>query len=161
MDIVNIVDRLDALVNTSRRMPGTHSRLVDAEKVMEVVQQLRLAIPQDMRAAQEVIERKDHILSQAQVDAKRLKAQAEDEFRTRVDQNEIVAVARRNSEQIVEAAERKAARLIEQSESEARRNRAEADAYMIQAMRNLEAELTTVLSTVRKGLETLGATVRA
>ena len=58
MDIVNVIDRLDALLNTSRKMPATRSRIVDADKVMELVEQLRLAIPQDVRAAQEVIEKR-------------------------------------------------------------------------------------------------------
>ncbi len=160
MDILNIVDRLDALVTTSRRMPGTHSRLVDADKVMEVVEQLRLAIPQNIRAAQEVIERKDSILSQAQIDARRLKSHAEEEFRARVDQSDVLALARRNADEILEEADRKAGRLADQAEAESRRCREEADAYAIQALRSLETEMTTVLRTVKKGLDTLGAAVR-
>ena len=61
MDIINVIDKLEALVNTSRRLPATRSRLVDDEKVMELVEQLRLSIPQDVRSAKEVIERKDTI----------------------------------------------------------------------------------------------------
>ena len=160
MDILNIIDRLDALVTTSRRMPGTRSRLVDADKVMEVVEQLRLAIPQDIRAAEEIIERKDGILSQAQIDARRLKSHAEEEFRARVDQSDVLAVARRNAAEIVEEAERKAGRLADQADAESRRCREEADAYAVQALRSLETEMSTVLGTVRKGLDTLGATVR-
>ena len=160
MDIVNIMDRLDALVTTSRRMPGTRSRLVDADKVMEVVEQLRLAIPQDIRAAQEVIERKDSILSQAQIDARRIRSHAEEEFKARVDQSEVLAVARNNAEEIVEEAERKAGRFADQVEADSRRSKEEADAYIVQALRSLEDEMTAVLGTVRKGLDSLGAIVR-
>ena len=55
MDIINVIDKLEALVNTSRRLPTTRSRLVDEEKVMELVEQLRLSIPQDVRSAKEII----------------------------------------------------------------------------------------------------------
>jgi cell division septum initiation protein DivIVA len=160
MDIVNVIDRLEALVNTSRKMPATRNRLVDAEKVMELVEQLRLSIPQDVRAAQEVLERKDAILNQSQVDARRTRAEAEEEFRTRLDQNELVVSARHKADGLIEEAEQKANRIMQQAEAESTNNRADADAYSIQALRNLERELTSVLGAVRTGLDTLGANVR-
>ena len=160
MDIINVIDRLDALVNTSRKMPATHSRLVDAEKVMEVVEQLRLAIPQDVRAAQEIIEKKDAILNQAQIDARRIRSEAEEEFRIRLDQNDVLLAARRKAEELTDESERRANRMMEQAEAESRNNRSEADTYVIQSLRSLEREMTTVLATVRKGLDTIGASVR-
>ena len=56
---------------------------------MELVDQLRLAIPQEVKAAAEVLSQKDHIISQANLDARRTKAQAEDDYHERLDQNEI------------------------------------------------------------------------
>ena len=156
MDIVNVIDKLEALVDTSRRVPTTRARLVDADKVMELVQQLRLVVPQDVHSAQEVIEKKDNILNQAQIEARRTRNEAEEEYSTRLNQNEILVAARRQSEQTVAEAERKANRLTEQAELESRTARAEADAYIAQSLRNLENELKRVLSTVRKGLESLG-----
>ena len=160
MDITNVIDRLDALVNTSRKMPATRSRLVDAEKVMELVEQLRLSIPQDIRAAHEVIEKKDNIINQAHIDARRTRGEAEEEFRLRVDQSDILSAARSNAEGLMADAERKVSRMVEQAEVESSKHRAEADAYIVQTLRNLERELTTVLTTVRKGLNNLGATVQ-
>jgi hypothetical protein len=159
MDITNIIDRLDALVNTSRRMPATRNRLVDEEKIAKLLEQLRLAIPQDIRSAQEVIEKKDAILTQTQLDARRIRNEAEEEFAARLDENELLVAARSQAEAVAEEAERKANRLMEQAESESRRNRADADFYVIEALRNLERETSNVLSSVRKGLDSLGATV--
>jgi septum formation inhibitor MinC len=160
MDIVNVIDKLDALVSTSSKVPGTHSRLVDAEKISELVEQLRLAIPQDMRAAQEVIEKKDSIINQAQVDARRTRVEAEEEFSSRLEQNELLIAARRQAQEMMEEAEQRAHKLTTQAERESTNNRAEADAYVTQSLRNLEREMTSVLTIVRKGLETLGASVR-
>ena len=161
MDIVNVIDRLDALVNTSGKMPATRNRIVDGEKIMELVEQLRLAIPQDVRAAQEVIERKDAILNQAQVDARRIRGEAEEEFRARLDQNELLVTARRQAQDLVDEAKGRASKATDQAGVESRNSRAEADAYCVQALRNLEREMTSVLSAVRNGLDSLGATVRA
>ena len=159
MDIINVMDRLEALVNTSSKVPATRSKLVDEEKISELLEQMRLAIPQDMRAAQEVIERKDAILNQAQVDARRVRREAEDEFATRLDQNELMAAARKRAEELDQDIERKATRLMEQAVSESRNSRADADAYVVQTLRKLENEMTSVLASVRKGLDALSLEV--
>lgn len=161
MDIINVMDRLEALVNTSSKVPATRSKLVDEEKISELLEQMRLAIPQDMRAAQEVIERKDAILNQAQVDARRVRREAEDEFATRLDQNELMAAARKRAEELDQDIERKATRLMEQAVSESRNSRADADAYVVQTLRKLENEMTSVLASVRKGLDALSLEVPA
>jgi septum formation inhibitor MinC len=160
MDIINVIDRLDALVNTSTKVPATRSRLVDVEKVMELLEQLRLTIPQDVKAAQEVIERKDAILNQAQIDARRTRNEAEEEFVARLDQNEILVAARAKAQQLVEEADEKAGKLMERVETESRSTQAQSDAYVVQSLRSLEQELTSVLASVRKGLDNVGATIR-
>ena len=160
MDIINVIDRLDALLNTSPKVPATRSRLVDAEKVMEVVEQLRLAIPQDIRAAQEVIDKKDAIINQAQIDARHTREQAESEFKARLDDNDLMTAARHRAERLTDESESKAATLIQEAEAAANNSRAEADTYIVQALRNLDRELNNVLTTVRKGLDTIGATVQ-
>jgi vacuolar-type H+-ATPase subunit H len=161
MDIINVIDRLDALVNTSHKLPATNSRLVDADKVMELVEQLRLTIPQDVRAAQEVIERKDSIINQAQIDARRTRNEAEEEYKARLEQNELVSAARHKADDLYADAERRASKIAEQVEFESRTSRAEADAYVVQALRSLETEMTSVLGAVRNGLDSLGATVHS
>ncbi len=160
MDTTNVIDKLDALVNTSRKLPGTSSRLVDVEKVMELVEQLRLSIPQDIRAAQEVLQNKDSLVSQAQIEARRIRGEAEEEFKAKLDQHDLAIVAQDKADELISESERRADRMIQQADAESRNNRAETDAYIVQSLRSLERELTTVLSTVRKGLDTVGATVQ-
>ena len=52
-------------------MPVTGTIMVEKKKMMELVDQLRLAIPQEVKAAEEVLNRKDSILSQAVTEARR------------------------------------------------------------------------------------------
>ena len=159
MDIINIMDKLEALVQTSSKVPATRNRLVDSDKMAELLEQLRLAVPQDVRSSQEVLDKKDTIINQAQIDARRMMNEAEEEFRTRLDQNDLVVAARHKAQQMVEEAEWRADKSVEQAETESRNTRVDADAYAVQTLRNLEHELTNVLGAVRKGLDALGATV--
>ena len=124
---------------------------------MELLDQLRLAIPQELMAAEEVLTEKDHILNQALLDARRTKAQAEDEYRERLDQNEIVLAAENRAGQTLRQAEERAEHLVQRSEAQARSRRSEADAYALQSLRVLERELSALNGSVRKGIDLLAA----
>ncbi|MCH7606896.1 MAG: hypothetical protein IH962_07055 [Chloroflexi bacterium] len=131
--------------------------LIDRKKTMELVDQLRLAIPQEIRLAEEVLSQKDHIISQAQADARRTKSQAEDEFRQRLDTSELVALAESRAEETLKDADLRAGRLLQQTEAEARSRRTDADAYALRSLRNLEKELSSLAGSVRKGIEVLAS----
>jgi cell division septum initiation protein DivIVA len=157
IDIINIIDRLETLIDTSKAVPVSGNILIDKKKAMELVDQMRLAIPQEVRSAEEVLSQKDHIINQAQVDARRAKSQAEDEFRQRLETSELVALAESRAEGTVKEAEQRAKRLLEQSEAEAHSRRTEADAYALRSLRALEKELSTLTGSVRKGIEVLAS----
>ena len=131
--------------------------LIDKKKAMELLDQLRLAIPQEILAAEEVLTEKDRILNQALLDARRTKAQSEDEYRERLDYHEITAVAENRAQEMLGQAEERAERLVRQSESQARARRSEADAYALQSLRALERELSALNGSVRKGIDLLAA----
>lgn len=155
MEIVNIIDRLEALINTSLKMPGTQRTLLDANKVQELMDQLRLSVPQDVKAAQEILAKKDDILNQADGDRRRIKAQAEEEFRSRLNDTEVMGEALKKSTEMLGEAERKASKTTGQADVEARTKIAEADAYAAKTLRNLERQLTSNLTSIRNGISVL------
>ncbi len=145
------MDKLETLINTSKVMPVTGSLLIDKRKIMELVDQLRLEVPSEVKAASEVLSQRDQIITNAMVDARRAKAQAEDEFREKLSQNEL----RRRGEEVLREAEQKAARMIQHAEAESQARRTEADAYALRSLRELERELGTLSGSVRKGIDLL------
>lgn len=149
-----MVDKLETLINTSKVVPVNGSLLVDKKKVLELVDQLRLAIPQEVKQAGEVLIQKDQIMNNAMVEARRAKSQAEDEFMEKLNQNELL----KKAEEMVADAERRANRIIEQAEAESHAKRTEADAYALRALRAFEKELTSLNGSVKKGIDLLAGT---
>ena len=127
------------------------SLLMDKKKVMELVDQLRLAIPQEMKLADEVLAQKDQIINNAMVEARRAKVKAEDEFKEKLSQNEL----RKRAGEILREAEHRANKIIEQAQAEAQAKRTEADAYALRSLRAFERELNTLNGSVRKGIDLL------
>ena len=155
IDLINIIDRLESLVETSKVVPVSGNVLVDKTKTLELLDQLRLAIPQEVKASEEVLSQKDLILNQALSDARRTKAKAEDDYRERVYSNEVTARAQQLADDTVTDAEERASRILAQCEREAKARMTEADAYALRSLRALEKQLNSISVSVRKGIDQL------
>ncbi len=142
---------METLISTSKGMPVGGIALVDKKKVMELVDQLRLSIPQEVKAAGEVLAQKDQIITSATLDARRAKVKAEDDLREKLSQSEI----QKKAEETLVEAELRAARIIELAETESQARRTEADAYALRCLRAFERELNTLNGSVRKGIDLL------
>ena len=151
-NVRSIIYRMESLLDTSKTMPMGGQKIVDSRRLKELMDQLVLAIPQEVDSARQLLENKDSLLLQAQTDAKRRRTEAESVYRNRVDEHEIVAAAREKAQGIEEEAEQRAGKRLEQADREAMTKRAEAYNYALQTLQGLERQLDTVLGTVRNGV---------
>ena len=144
MDILHLVDRLEDLLNQSRPLWFTHNVIVDEDRMLDIIDQMRVAIPDEVKKAQQFLAQRDRILAQAQEEA-----------------NRTLAIAREKSEQLVErdaivqAAQARADQIISQAHSEIEKTNQEADNYVIETLTKLEIELDRYLNQVRNGIHTL------
>ncbi len=144
MDILHLVDRLEELFNESRPLPMMRKVVVDEEKMLSIIDQMRVSIPDEIKRAQQLISQRDRLLAQAQEEA-----------------NRTLQLAREKADQLVEkdaiiqSAQARAGQIIEQARKEIEITRKEADQYVINSLQDLENELDRLLNQVRNGIETL------
>jgi len=81
MDILHLVDRLEELFNNSKPIPLSRNVVVDENSFMDIIDQMRISIPDEIKKAQQVIAQKDRILAQAQEEANRTVALAREKKR--------------------------------------------------------------------------------
>ena len=146
---------METLVETSKSVPVSGNVLVDRKKVLELVDQLRLTIPEEIRSAEDVLSQKDQILNTATNDARRTKSMAEDELRGRLNSSELVTQAETRAAETIKDAEERITRMLQQSEAEALSRKTDADAYALRSLRAMEVELGKLAGSVRKGIEVL------
>jgi hypothetical protein len=72
MDILHLVDRLEELFNESRALPFTRNVVVDEDKMLDIIDQMRVAIPEEVKKAQQMLAQKDRVMAQAQEEATRI-----------------------------------------------------------------------------------------
>ena len=146
MDILHLVDRLEELFNESRPIPLTHSVIMDENRLMDIIDQMRVSIPDEIKKAQQINVQRDRILAQAQEEANRTLALAREKSEKMVERNELTQASQARRDQIIEQARREA--LLTQKE---------ADRYVVETLTNLESELTRALTQVQNGIKTLEA----
>ncbi len=148
---------MEILINNSKVMPITGSLMMDKARLIELVDQLRLGVPQEVRAAEEVLSQKEQIMNVAMADARRAKAKAEDEFSKQLTDSE----QHRRAEEILHDAQERASRILQMAEAEAESRRTEADAYALRTLRSLEREINGIGGSVRKGIDMLAGSTLA
>jgi len=144
MDILHLVDRLEELFNRSRSIPFTHNVIVDEDKMLDIIDQMRVAIPEEVKKSQQVLSQRDRIIAQAKEEANRTLNIAQEKSDKLVDRDSIVQDARKKAEQIKQEAE-----------VQAQATRADADEYVAETLTNLEIALERVINQVRNGIRIL------
>ena len=144
MDILHLVDRLEELFNESRPIWLTHSVIVDEDRMLDIIDQMRVAIPEEIKKAQQIISQRDRILAQAKEEANRTISLAREKAEKQLEDNEIVQSAKIRSDEIVTQAHKEAAAA-----------QREADKYILETLTNLEIHMDRLLSQVRNGIKTL------
>ena len=166
MDLLQLVDKLESMATATGKFPGTRKVMIEQDKLLELVDQMRLGIPRDIVEAEELMARREAIINQSLLDARRIKSSAEEEGRNKVHDSEIVAQASKKSEEmtsdaqeradgIVMDAQKKAHRLMQDAQSFADQRFEEANQYAHETLYHLEMHLSTVLNSVRRGLDSL------
>jgi hypothetical protein len=141
MDILHLVDRLEELFNESRPIPLTHNVIIDEDKILDIIDQMRVTIPEEMKKAQQVLSQRDRILAQAQEEANRTLKLAREKSEKYVERDSIVQAAHAQADQI-----------IANALSEVEKTRRDADKYVIDTLLRVEYELERMLNQARNGI---------
>ena len=144
MDILQLIDRLEELFNDSKAVPLTRNVMVDEDRMLDIIDQMRIAIPEEVKKAQQLLSQRDRVLAQAQEEA-----------------NRTLELARQKSDQLVtkdtvaQEARQRADQIVAQARVEAENIRADADDYSMNSLMQLEAELERITNQVANGIRLL------
>ncbi|NTV37125.1 MAG: hypothetical protein HGA53_09240 [Anaerolineaceae bacterium] len=144
VDILHLIDRLEELFNESKPIWFTHSVILDEDKMLDMIDQMRVSIPEEIKKAQQLLAQRDRMLAQAQEEA-----------------NRTLALAREKSEQIIErdpivqSAQVRAEQIINNAKAECEIIKQDADQYAMDTLLKLQDELEKSQIQVRNGISAL------
>jgi vacuolar-type H+-ATPase subunit H len=166
LDILHLIDRLEELTGEARRLPVGGGAMVSKQRLLDLVDRMRVAVPREVYDARELLEKREELLTAAHEEASRLLAEAQEEVERRLQETEVVKAAEVRAKEMVAEGDKRARELVREAEEQARarldeaqetsrEQMREADVYALQTLGKLEQELEEFLDTVRKGVEAL------
>jgi len=141
LDLQHLVDRLEELISGGRRIPFSNNSVIDEQHGLELIDQMRISIPEEIEKARRVLRERDRIIAQANEEAARIRELAREKSETLIQRDSIT-----------QAAQARANSIIEQSRVEADGIRRDADRYVMDVLSDLEDALMRTLTVVRNGI---------
>lgn len=152
MDILYLVDRLENLIASSRRMPLFNQIMLKEADILNIIEQMRTVIPDEIKQSRRIIQDKERILAQAQADASALLARAREESERAMNREGLLRVAEDRSKDMMRQAEEKSEQI-----------KIEADAYVAETLHALREHLSSIemevgrsILSIEKGLASMG-----
>jgi hypothetical protein len=140
VEIDSVLTRLETMIRDARAVPMSASAIVHRDEVLDLIEAVRRALPEQLDQAQQVLARRDAVVADGREQAKALIDQAYEE-RTRLVSDEEVA----------RQAEIEAERILHEAEREGDRMRAEIDEYVDGKLANFEIVLQDTMAAVERG----------
>lgn len=144
MDILKLIDEIEDIVEAGSALPFSSKVMVDKSEILEIVKEIRIKLPDEIKQAAWIKEERQRILAEAQQDADTLLTETEGRLIELVDQDEITRKANARAEEIITKAQNNA--------KEIRLGSMEyADSLLLEAQENLK-EAIQLLNENRKEL---------
>jgi F0F1-type ATP synthase membrane subunit b/b' len=131
-------------VKEARSVPLSGSAVVHRRELLELLDEIKTALPNDLFAAQELIASRDRIIDEGRTSAEQLVAHAREEVARMVEQTAIVQSAKEES-----------ARILAEAQAQGDSEKAEVDAYIDSRLATLEVILNKTLEAINRGRDRL------
>lgn len=144
MDILALVDKIEEILEESRTLPLSTKRIVDPEKIYEIIDEIRANFPDELKQARWIVKERQEMLEEAEKEANRILEEARER-----------AAAIASEQEIVKLAEQQAAEILDAARAKEREIRLGAEDYADEMLANLEVNLGKLLTAVQRGRDRL------
>lgn len=144
MDIMALIDRIEEIVDNGRTVPFSNGKIVDPEKVFEIIDEIRAQFPDELKQARWIVKERQEMLEEAEKEANRILEEARDRAQSLASDQEVVRLA-----------ESQAADILDRARNQEREIRLGAEDYADEMLANLEVNLGKLLTAVQRGRDRL------
>ncbi len=144
IDIIFLVERLESIIANGKRLPLTNNVVIDQAAALGLIDELRVAVPEEVRAAKRINSEGERIIEKAQEEAERIVAKAQEQAAFLIDERGLT-----------QQAEAESRRIVGEADADAEEVRRGADEYAVSVLVGLEGDVVRTLQSIKKGIELL------
>ena len=141
MEIFTLLETLEDILDNSRGIPFSQKSIVDKGEILEVIKEIRLKLPDELKQAKWIKEERQRILLEAQKEADGIVKEAENRIISMIDEHEITRKAYEQKNEIIESANDMSREISEGTKE-----------YADNLLNSTEDVLTTTLENLRKSM---------
>lgn len=104
MEIFTLLETLEDILEKSRNVPFSNKCIVDKEEILELIKEIRIKLPDELKQAKWIKEERQRILVEAQNEANDIIKEAENRIISMIDEHEITRKAYEKKVEIIETA---------------------------------------------------------
>ncbi len=114
MNIDDLLDLMDETLEDAFTVPLTGKRMVDAEKLRDIIDDIRLNMPTEIRQAKAIVQDRAEIVEGARKEAEGIVRKAEERARAVASEQEIVKISQQKASEITQGAQNSAKEMRKQ-----------------------------------------------
>src|SRR6202022_4234411 len=70
--IIELIDHLEYLVHRAQRVPFTHNVMIDEDEILDLLDQIHVNLPEEIKQSRTVLAEQERLLSEAQQESSRI-----------------------------------------------------------------------------------------
>ena len=145
-NLESILNELDEVLESAVTLPLTSKCMVDAERIRDLIDDIRLNIPSEIKQARAVVADRNEILSMARQEAEELIRKAEERARALIAQEAIVRQAQERAQEVTSQAQIKARELRSASHSYSDKMLGDAEEALTEALKSVKTTRSALRS---------------
>lgn len=104
MEIFTLLENMEDILENSKEIPLTHRAFIDKNELLDIIKDIRLKLPEELKTAKVIKEEHDKIIAKAQEEADGIVKEAENRIISMIDEHEITKKAYEQKDKIIENA---------------------------------------------------------
>lgn len=104
--VIQLLDELEEILDSSRVVPFSNKVSVDKEEIYDIIGEIRLKLPNELKQSKWVLEERNKILIDAQKEADEIVKNAEERMNRMIDDNEVTKRAYEQASAIIDSAKK-------------------------------------------------------
>ena len=106
MEIFTLLENLEEIIESGTKVPLSTKVMIDKEEISEILEEIRVKLPDELKQAKWVKEERQRIIMDAQKEADQIVKETETKIISLVDDHEITRQALAQKEEIIESADK-------------------------------------------------------
>lgn len=161
--IEQLITEIEEYIDSCKAQPFSNNKkiIVDKDEMEELLVELRLRTPEEIKRYQKILSNKEAILSDASRQADQMLAQATQQTKELLDEHEIIMQAHAKADEIVASATMRGQQIVDQATMEANAIREASIRYTDEMLKSMQDIIAHTLEGAKSRFDTFSGSLQS